>query len=193
VPAISGWSTPFEDPISDISTLRDAANHIQKLPKADQELQHWQAAALAPMMAAEGKGPLLHARVGMLRAMNHGRERVFFDRKETINQKRFAQAPLDELRFSLASSWTFFINVCSGLQQISHRSRSSLGMICLPSAAPLIWTCAQPRLLSDSRKQQSQIKLVFVPMAGIRAAIGAAGKRKPAGGTVPPTSSFGCC
>jgi hypothetical protein len=34
-------------------------------------------------MAAEGRGPLLHARVGMLRAMNHGRDRVFSDRKET--------------------------------------------------------------------------------------------------------------
>jgi hypothetical protein len=34
-------------------------------------------------MAAEGRGPLLHARVGMLRAMNHGQERVLSDRKET--------------------------------------------------------------------------------------------------------------
>jgi hypothetical protein len=38
----------------------------------------------ALIMAAEGRGPLLHARVGMLRAMNHGVERVFrLDRKET--------------------------------------------------------------------------------------------------------------
>jgi hypothetical protein len=28
-------------------------------------------------LAAEGRGPLLHARVGILRAMNHGVERVF--------------------------------------------------------------------------------------------------------------------
>jgi hypothetical protein len=39
-------------------------------------------------MAAEGRGPLLHARVGMLRAMNHGHERVFSDRKETHWGKR---------------------------------------------------------------------------------------------------------
>jgi hypothetical protein len=38
---------------------------------------HWQAAVDdALIMAAEGRGPLLHARVGMLRAMNHGVERV---------------------------------------------------------------------------------------------------------------------
>jgi hypothetical protein len=69
-------------------TLRDAANHIQKLPRAQQRLPHWQAAVEALIMAAEGRGPLLHARVGMLKAMNHGRERVFSDRKETHWGKR---------------------------------------------------------------------------------------------------------
>jgi hypothetical protein len=34
-------------------------------------------------MAAERRGPLLHARVGMLRAMNHGVERMFSDCKDT--------------------------------------------------------------------------------------------------------------
>jgi hypothetical protein len=38
--------------------------------------------------SAEGRGPLLHARVGMLRAMNHGRERIYSDRKETHWGKR---------------------------------------------------------------------------------------------------------
>src|ERR1700676_2675840 len=71
---------------------------------------------------------------------------------------------LDELRFARASSWTFFINVCSGLQQISHRSRLSSGMICLPSLAPLTLTRAHPKLLSASRKQQSQMNVVFVPI-----------------------------
>ena len=39
-------------------------------------------------MAAEERGPLLHARVGMLRALNHGKERVYSDRKETHWGKR---------------------------------------------------------------------------------------------------------
>ena len=47
-----------------------------------------QAAVEALIMAAEGRGPLLHARVGMLRAMNHGHERVLSDRKETHWGKR---------------------------------------------------------------------------------------------------------
>jgi hypothetical protein len=41
------------------------------------------AAVEALIMAAEGRGPLMHARIGLLRAMNHGRERAYSDRKET--------------------------------------------------------------------------------------------------------------
>jgi hypothetical protein len=39
-------------------------------------------------MVAEGRGPLLYARLGMLRTMNHGHERVFSYRKETHWGKR---------------------------------------------------------------------------------------------------------
>jgi hypothetical protein len=77
------WSTPFEHPVPGLATLRDAADYVQKLSKAEQQLPHWQAAVEALIMAAEGRGPLLHARVGMLRAMNHGVERAFSDRKDT--------------------------------------------------------------------------------------------------------------
>ena len=86
--SILPWSTRFEDPIPGMKTLRDAAEYIQKLPKAQQQLPHWQAAVEALIMAAEGRAPLLHARVGMLRAMNHGVERVYSDRKETHWGKR---------------------------------------------------------------------------------------------------------
>jgi hypothetical protein len=83
------WSTAFEDPIPGLRTFRDAANYIQRLPKAEQDLPHWQAAIEALMMAAEDRAPLLHARVGMLRAMHYGAERVFrSDRKETHWGKR---------------------------------------------------------------------------------------------------------
>jgi hypothetical protein len=67
------WSRPFSDPIPGIRTLRDAAQHIMRLPKAEQAKPHWQAAIEAVIMAAEDRGPLLHARVGMLRAMNYGK------------------------------------------------------------------------------------------------------------------------
>jgi hypothetical protein len=54
-----------------------------KLPKAEQKLEAWQTATEALIMAAEGRGPLLHARVGMLRALNRHVDRVFNpDRKD---------------------------------------------------------------------------------------------------------------
>jgi hypothetical protein len=64
------WSRRFEQPVPGLATLRDAADYIQKLSKAEQQLPHWQAAVEALIMAAEDRGPVLHARVGMLRAMN---------------------------------------------------------------------------------------------------------------------------
>ena len=51
-------------------TLRDAAEYIQKLPKAEQDLEEWQAAVEALIMVAEGRGPVMHSRIGVLRALN---------------------------------------------------------------------------------------------------------------------------
>ncbi len=64
-------------------TLRDAADYIVKLPKAEQNLEAWQTAVEALLMAAEDRGPLMHARIGMLRALNRNVVRVFNpDRKD---------------------------------------------------------------------------------------------------------------
>ena len=70
-------------------TLQDAASYITTLPKAEQKASAWQAATEALIMAAEGRGPLMHARVGILRALNRNVGRVFnSDRKETLWGKR---------------------------------------------------------------------------------------------------------
>jgi hypothetical protein len=69
-----GWQTPLDDPLPGIRTLRDAADHIMKLPKAEQQTPHWQAAIEAVIMAAEGRGPLMHARIGLLRALKPARK-----------------------------------------------------------------------------------------------------------------------
>jgi hypothetical protein len=39
-------------------------------------------------MAAEDRGPLMHARIGVLRALNRNVERVFTDRKDSHWGKR---------------------------------------------------------------------------------------------------------
>jgi hypothetical protein len=78
------WSRRFVDPIPNkgkpLVTLQDAAQFILKLPKAEQSKPHWQAAAEAVIMAAEDRGPLMHADVGMKRALNAGKP-VEFDPK----------------------------------------------------------------------------------------------------------------
>ena len=58
-------------------TLRDAADYIMKLPKAEQRLDEWQVAIGVLLMAAEKRGPIMHARIGVMRALNRHVERVF--------------------------------------------------------------------------------------------------------------------
>ena len=62
-------------------TLQDAAQFILKLSKTEQSKPHWQAAAQAVMIAAEDRGPLMHADVGMKRTLNAGKP-VEFDPKQ---------------------------------------------------------------------------------------------------------------
>jgi hypothetical protein len=65
---------PIESPNGrKLITLRDAANYIVNLPKADQELPEWQAAAEVVMLIGERGGDPMMAHIGMLRALNrHG-------------------------------------------------------------------------------------------------------------------------
>lgn len=76
------WSRAFDDPIPlpkgrQIDTLEQAARYIQKLPKAEQDAPEWQAATEALILAAEDRGPVMHARIGMLRALNRDVVRAF--------------------------------------------------------------------------------------------------------------------
>lgn len=85
---------PFEDPVTlpdgrKLVTLLDAGNYIASLPRKEHESEPWQAAIEALLMAAEDRGPLLQARVGMLRALTRHTGRTFNpDRKETHWGKR---------------------------------------------------------------------------------------------------------
>jgi len=49
--------------------LKDAANYIQKLPKAEQDLEEWQAAVKrALLLVVELNGPTMTARIAVMRA-----------------------------------------------------------------------------------------------------------------------------
>jgi hypothetical protein len=70
-------------------TLRDAADYIMKLPKAEQDLEEWQAAVEALLLVVELNGPTMMARIGVMRALNRDVERVFNpSRKDTHWGKR---------------------------------------------------------------------------------------------------------
>ena len=60
-----GWNRPFEDSIvlpdgRELLTLKNAADYIMKLPKAEQKHEKWQTAVEVLIIAAEGRGPLEH-------------------------------------------------------------------------------------------------------------------------------------
>jgi hypothetical protein len=89
----NGWQRKFEDPISlpggrELITLRDAADYITSLPKKESDLPDWQLAIEALMLVSRG-GPTMLARIGVMKALNCGFERVFNpDRKDTHWGKR---------------------------------------------------------------------------------------------------------
>ena len=66
------WDRPFDFPVPGLRTLREAAEYMVKLPKAEQDKPHWQTAAFVVREAAEGRGPVLHAAIGMNKALTHG-------------------------------------------------------------------------------------------------------------------------
>jgi hypothetical protein len=71
----AGWNRKFNEPIplpkgKPLVTLRDAANYITKLPKAEHDAQEWQAAMKALLLVAERGGPTMFARIGVMLALN---------------------------------------------------------------------------------------------------------------------------
>ena len=76
------WERSFDQPVPLPSgpparTLRDAANYIKKLPKSEHDTPEWRLAIQMLIDAAEDRGPMLFAKMGILRAINGDIERVF--------------------------------------------------------------------------------------------------------------------
>jgi hypothetical protein len=70
-----GWSAPLDRTFlptqgKPIKTLVDARNFLLRLPKSRHADDDVQAAIEAVLMAAEGRGPILHAAVGIGRVLN---------------------------------------------------------------------------------------------------------------------------
>jgi hypothetical protein len=79
----------FFDPIllpgrKPLVTLRDAAQYITELCKAEHDADEWQHAMQALLLVAQHDGPPMFARIGIMRALNRHVERVFNpSRKDT--------------------------------------------------------------------------------------------------------------
>lgn len=70
------WNRPLERAIGEVKTLMDAYQVLLKLPKATQREPMVQAAAMAILMAAEGRGPMHTAQAAAAFAVNGPREDV---------------------------------------------------------------------------------------------------------------------
>ncbi|MFL6838945.1 MAG: hypothetical protein ACJ8FZ_16840, partial [Bradyrhizobium sp.] len=68
------WNRYFHQPLplpsgSPARTLRDAANYIKTLPTSQRVRKEWRLAIHMLIDAADDRGPMLFARIGILRAL----------------------------------------------------------------------------------------------------------------------------
>lgn len=68
------WNMEFDEPINlpngrEARTLRQAATYIFKLPADEHKHPKWQTAMHVLIEAAEGRGPVTFARLGMMQAI----------------------------------------------------------------------------------------------------------------------------
>ena len=68
------WDRPFPQPVPlpagpPAQTLRDAAGYIRKLPQPERDCQEWRLAVQMLIDAAEDRGPMLFAHMGIIRAV----------------------------------------------------------------------------------------------------------------------------
>ena len=76
------WDRPFDQPVPlpgerPARTLRDAGNYIRELPQSERDTPEWRLAVQMLIDAAEDRGPMLFAKMGIDRALNRKVERVF--------------------------------------------------------------------------------------------------------------------
>jgi hypothetical protein len=69
-------------------TLRDAAEYITELPKAEHDTAEWQAAMQALLLVVEHNGPTIFARIGIMRALNRNVVREFDSSRKDTSKTR---------------------------------------------------------------------------------------------------------
>jgi hypothetical protein len=74
------WERPFDQPVplpsgAPARTLRDAAKYIRTLPESVRGSNEWRIAVHMLIEAAEDRGPMLFAKMAILRAVGRNVER----------------------------------------------------------------------------------------------------------------------
>ena len=90
------WERPFDQPVPlpegpPARTLRDAANYIRNLPKSERDTLEWRLAVQVLIDAAEDRGPMLFAKMGIHRALNRHVERVPAPRRKRAKAYRIVR------------------------------------------------------------------------------------------------------
>jgi hypothetical protein len=81
------WDRPFAQPVPlpegpPAQTLRDAADYIRKLPQPERDGPEWRLAVQMLIDAAEDRGPMLFARIGIVRALEAHAERTLHPERQ---------------------------------------------------------------------------------------------------------------
>jgi hypothetical protein len=93
------WDRPFDQPVplpncAPAKTLRDAADYIKKLPKSERDRREWRLAVHMLIDAAEDRGPMMFARMGILRASERDAEPRFGPERRQIRPSHLARRKL---------------------------------------------------------------------------------------------------
>lgn len=86
------WSLEFDEAITlakgqSLRTLRDAGHYILALPKRETAQRHWQTAMACLLSAAQKRGPVMIARIAMLRALQAGQPKAPLEPKRKPAKK----------------------------------------------------------------------------------------------------------
>ena len=87
------WERPFDQPVplpngAPARTLRDAANYIRALPKSERETRECRLAIQMLIDAAEDRGPMLFAKVGIERAFYREAVRIPYPKSSDIGRRK---------------------------------------------------------------------------------------------------------
>ncbi|WFU13701.1 hypothetical protein [Bradyrhizobium sp. CB3481] len=93
------WDRPFAQPVPlpkgpPAQTLRHAADYIRSLPPPERERQEWRLAIQMLIDAAEDRGPMLFAWMGIVRALEANIEEVLDTERQRLRRGKPKQSKL---------------------------------------------------------------------------------------------------